>query len=220
MPDCSIIIPAYNSQNTIVRSVESALPQGKVIVVDDGSTDSTVEVIKTHFQKDLNENLILVELNVNLGVSYARNQGLEFVDTEWVQYLDSDDFLLPDKIFRQIELTNSPISWVPVVVIEQDGRMKPDRRSDLSLLKTSASVPQTSAFLFKREVGEKIKWNTDYPAYNTPKYIWDCLQSGFDARYVESSVWAVWAKRKGSISSDWKLNSFYKTQLLEEINIL
>jgi len=89
----SIIIPTYNSAEFIERSLESALNQTlkdiEVIVIDDHSTDKTLEIIKK-YEKDTR--LKIISLNQNQGAGAARNLGIELAVGEFIGFIDSDDY--------------------------------------------------------------------------------------------------------------------------------
>jgi len=91
----SAIIPCYNSVKTLERAVKSVAEQilrpAEIILVDDGSTDSTVEFMY-ELQKKYGEDWIhIIELGADLGVSTARNSGWEKASQDYVAFLDSDD---------------------------------------------------------------------------------------------------------------------------------
>lgn len=93
-PFVSIIIPCYNSEDTVLESIQSALNQSyealEIIVVDDGSIDSTLQVLT----KSAEENSVIrVISKANGGLSSARNAGIEHANGEYVVCLDSDDLL-------------------------------------------------------------------------------------------------------------------------------
>jgi glycosyltransferase involved in cell wall biosynthesis len=98
-PLVSILIPAYNAENTIACTLESAIAQTwqrkEIIVVDDGSTDRTAEVVQQF--KDVK--LVSTE---NQGLSGAQNNAFPLSQGDYIQYLDADDLLAPDKIERQL----------------------------------------------------------------------------------------------------------------------
>ncbi len=98
-PLVSILIPAYNAEDTIAYTLESAIAQTwqrkEIIVVDDGSTDRTAEVVRQF--KDVK--LVSTE---NQGLSGAENHALLLSQGDYIQYLDADDLLAPDKIERQL----------------------------------------------------------------------------------------------------------------------
>lgn len=98
----SIIIPAFNAEKWIKASIESAIAQTwkwkEIIVVDDGSTDSTLKIAQTY-----TSSIIVVVTKENGGASSARNLGLSLSQGDYVQWLDADDLLDPAKIARQME---------------------------------------------------------------------------------------------------------------------
>ncbi len=103
----SVIIPTYNREVTLERAIKSVLDQTyknfELIVIDDGSTDNTSQIIDKYSGK------IRYFSKLHAGVSSARNLGLEKSEGTWVSFLDSDDYWLPGKLERQIEyLTNHP----------------------------------------------------------------------------------------------------------------
>ncbi len=97
----SVIIPTYNRAEMVVQAVESVLTQTlvpqEVIVIDDGSTDDTLEKLAI-FQND-----IRVFHQEQRGVSAARNLGIRRASGEWLAFLDSDDLWKPKKLERQSE---------------------------------------------------------------------------------------------------------------------
>lgn len=96
----SMLIPVYNARRWIRQAIESALaqtyPRKEIIVVDDGSTDGTQDVIRSFGEE------IRFRQSVHSGGNVARNLLLEMSSGEWLQYLDADDYLLPGKISGQI----------------------------------------------------------------------------------------------------------------------
>lgn len=91
-PRFSLIIPSYNRAATLGRAIESILQQSyrafEIIVVDDGSTDQTRQLLESYPQ-------VTYYYQVNQGVSAARNRGAEMATGDWLIFLDSDDELLP-----------------------------------------------------------------------------------------------------------------------------
>ena len=94
------IIPAYNAERTITRAVSSVLnqtrPADEVIVVDDGSSDGTVDVIRSFGDK-----VILIQQQ-NAGASAARNAGINAATGNWIAFLDADDEWLPCRLELQV----------------------------------------------------------------------------------------------------------------------
>ncbi len=103
-PLVSVIIPTFNRAWSIKRAVDSVLNQTfrdfELIVVDDGSNDNTLEILKKYDDK------IQIISQINLGVSAARNSGIKHSRGEYVAFLDSDDEWLPKKLEAQIGYLN------------------------------------------------------------------------------------------------------------------
>jgi glycosyltransferase involved in cell wall biosynthesis len=103
-PLVSAVIPAYNSETTVARALESALAQTyqtiEIVVVDDCSTDRTAEIVKSFADRGVR----LVRLSLQQGASGARNAGIEAATGDLVAFLDSDDEWLPVKIEKQVAL--------------------------------------------------------------------------------------------------------------------
>lgn len=97
-PLVSIIIPCWNAECYVGEAIESALaqtyPNVEVIVIDDGSTDGSLEVIKSFGDR------IRWETGPNQGACAARNRGIALARGELIQFLDADDLLYPDKLAR------------------------------------------------------------------------------------------------------------------------
>jgi len=100
-PLVSILIPAYNAQEWIADTLRSAIAQTweqkEIIVVDDGSTDCTLAVAR-RFESDG----VLVVTQYNQGAAAARNHAFRLSQGDYIQWLDADDLLAPDKIERQL----------------------------------------------------------------------------------------------------------------------
>jgi glycosyltransferase involved in cell wall biosynthesis len=105
LPTVSVIIPAYNSAHWLpdaLRSVQDqTYTEWECVVVDDGSTDNTSEVVKGFLEEDGRFKYISKE---NEGPSRARNVGIESSDGEFVAFLDADDIWLPEKLHCQIDV--------------------------------------------------------------------------------------------------------------------
>jgi glycosyltransferase involved in cell wall biosynthesis len=102
----SILIPAYNAERWVGNAIGSALEQTwsnkEVIVVDDGSTDNTLHVAKLFESK-----MVKVATQENIGAAGARNQALRLAQGTYIQWLDADDLLAPDKIAQQLNVSGS-----------------------------------------------------------------------------------------------------------------
>lgn len=105
----SVIIPTFNRLHVIQRAIDSVLRQTyrpeEVIVVDDGSTDKTVDFLRKQYSTEIH----ILRNTENQGVSAARNLGINESRSDWIALLDSDDEWFPDKLNQQVSaLQQSP----------------------------------------------------------------------------------------------------------------
>src|SRR3989475_12805478 len=101
-PLVSILIPAFDAQDWVADTITSAVrqtwPRKEIIVVDDGSRDHTLSIARQFAAKEVS-----VVTQANQGPSAARNKALSVCQGDYIQWLDADDLLAPDKIPRQME---------------------------------------------------------------------------------------------------------------------
>jgi glycosyltransferase involved in cell wall biosynthesis len=182
----SVVIPTYNRADLVGRAIKGVLTQTfsdfELIVVDDGSTDHTVEVVE-RFQ---DPRVRLLRLPENRGVSRARNEGIRVSRGELVAFLDHDDEWLPRKLELQVaclRANNDP--WTTVVYCrgrrEIDGttkssrqRARPLREGEVFDHLLAGWMPGTSQFVVKRSVLVDI--------------------GGFDEELAGSEHWDLWPR--------------------------
>lgn len=172
----SVIIPAYNSEKTIRKSVESVINQTRldlieeIIIVDDGSVDDTKSVV-FKIQEDYRQIAIEYIYQDNAGPSRARNTGIRRAHADWIALLDADDIWLPNKIQRQYEIVenNKSIKFLGshyplrILLIKRKGLVKLNAY-DLCI----RSMPCTPSVIFERQsaidfglFNESFKFNED-----------------------------------------------------------
>jgi len=171
-PFVSILIPCFNAERWVGQAIESALtqswPHREVIVVDDGSTDGSLDIVKSFGDR------IRWEAGPNRGSNVTRNRLLELAQGNWIQYLDADDYLLPDKIASQIAalgtLPHIDVLFGPLIVEwHHDGAT---RVTDLAIpephdpwmLLALWRLPQTGAPLWRKSALEDVgAWSNNQP---------------------------------------------------------
>lgn len=101
-PLVTVFIPVYNAEKYIAESLESILNQTydnlEIILVDDGSTDKSVEIIKSYDDPRIR----LIQNEKNMGIPYTRNVGLDHANGKYMAIMDSDDISLPERIEKQV----------------------------------------------------------------------------------------------------------------------
>lgn len=123
----SIIMAAYNSEKTIGQAIASALAQTyeniELIVIDDCSSDGTVEAVQKYIEQD--SRVRLLRNDQNSGVSLTRKKGIENAKGEWLALLDSDDMWTRDKLAKQIALqkkTGAVLLYTGSAFMNEDGK--------------------------------------------------------------------------------------------------
>lgn len=124
----AIIVPIYNSKDTIIRCVDSIKKQSlddiSIILVDDGSTDESYELCKKMSRRD---ERIMVLHQSNAGVSAARNYGIKNADSEYIMFVDSDDFIEKDickNLYEFVEKNKCEIGIVNKIFYKDSKKIK------------------------------------------------------------------------------------------------
>ena len=111
MAKVSIITASYNYENYIKETIESVLNQTfqdwELIIVDDGSKDNSVSVIKEYCNRDSRIKIFQHENAVNKGLAETIKLGLEKSNCEWVAFLESDDVWLPNSLEEKMYIVNN-----------------------------------------------------------------------------------------------------------------
>jgi glycosyltransferase involved in cell wall biosynthesis len=155
-PDISLIIPAYNAGRYLREAIDSALNQTvqprQIIVVDDGSTDDTLQIARGY------GDALTVIAQAHGDVSVARNRGLAEANGALIAFLDADDRLAPRKLERQVEaLSKNPEAMICLCrACDFWSPEMPDaaRRSASCAPQFRPGQPQT--WLVRREVFERV----------------------------------------------------------------
>jgi hypothetical protein len=203
MPLVSILIPCYNAERWVAQAIESALrqtwPEKEIIVVDDGSTDGSLAIIQSFGDR------IRWETGPNRGGNVARNRLLKLAHGEWLQYLDADDWLLPEKVAQQVEFLKehpeTDIVYGPSTLEywsekETYRELLPiPETDDLWVLLARWYLPQTGVLLWRRKaVLEVGGWKPDQPCCQEHELYLRLLMAG--------KHWSL-CPRNGAVYRQW-----------------
>jgi len=195
----SILIPAYNAAPWVAETLESALAQTwrdkEVIVVDDGSRDETLAVVSRY-----ESNVVKVVAQDNLGACAARNRAFELAEGEYIQWLDADDLLAPDKIERQMDeavrVANPTIlltsAWTTFYASHRGARFSPDglwrdlEAVDWLIARFSGNLwMNPAAWLVSRELAVRAgPWDTRLARDQDGEYICRVVSRSDGVRFV------------------------------------
>jgi glycosyltransferase involved in cell wall biosynthesis len=232
-PLVSILVPAFNAQEWIADSLDSAIAQTwertEIIVVDDGSIDRTLAIARQYESK-----AVKVVTQKNQGAAAARNKAFSLCRGDYIQWLDADDLLAPDKIALQMEASGSCPSKRALLSSEWGRFLYRPRRAkfapsalwtDLSpvdwlLCKMEQNVyMQTSTWLVSRELSEAAgSWNTRLLGDDDGEYFCRVLLQSDGVRFVPGAK--VYYRECGASSlsyvghSDRKKEALWRSMLL------
>ena len=144
MPVISIIVPVYNVEQYLVKCLDSIKEQTfndwEAILVDDGSTDKSSDICDMYQEKDKRFKVVHKE---NGGLSDARNKGLELACGKYILFLDSDDYILPDMLFKM----NLATGGADDIVVVMDTLLVWEDRTNRQRLKQYGVISREEAIL-------------------------------------------------------------------------
>ena len=149
-PIVSVIIPCYNAEKNIMQCIDSilsqTLTQTEIICVDDGSTDTTLDILRDYQEKD---SRIRVIQQKNAGAGAARNVGLDCASGEYLSFLDADDFFESDMLEKAVAAASK---WQADYVVFRSDRYysKEDRFEDIPWSLRSCDLPPYMPFSYRQ----------------------------------------------------------------------
>ena len=205
LPKVSILIPCYNAEQWIAQAIQSALNQTysnkEVIVVDDGSSDRSLEIIKSFGDR------IHWGTQPNQGGNITRNRLLELSTREWLQYLDADDYLQPDKIEKQVQFLEqhpqADVIYSPSIYEYHDGNSSRQEilpipePHDPWILLARWFLPQTGSPLWRKQAIVDVgRWQVDQPCCQEHELYLRLLMAGKQFEYCPEtgSVYRQWSE--------------------------
>ena len=207
----SVVVPCYNARAFVPQCLESVVaqqyPHVEIVVVDDGSSDGSAGAIESAFGT-----AVRVVRTPNRGPSAARNLGTSMATGKFIQYLDADDLLAPGKLQTQIAALENARAGVAYgdwqkLIPGQDGAFQPgpvvsreiEGPAELALFTDFWCPP--AAYLFRREIVEKVSWNLGLPVIQDARFALDCALHG--ARFVYTPGIAAYYRvhKSGSVST-------------------
>jgi hypothetical protein len=212
----STLIPCHNAERWVGEAIESALSQNyadhEVIVVDDGSTDSSLDIIRSFGDK------IHWETGPNRGGNAARNRLLELAEGDWLQYLDADDYLLSDKISGQISFLSASrpepdVIFGPVILEHWSQRCHRLERLEILephdpwVLLASWRLPQTGAALWRKQAVLDVGgWKQDQPC---------CQEHELYLRLMVAGKSFAYCPAGGAVYRQWSENTLCRKDIGE-----
>jgi len=196
-PRYSIVVPTYNGAGTVEHTLSSCFAQTfenfEVIVVDDGSSDNTLEVLDR-----ISDPRLVVVSQENAGPAAARNSGMQKAQGEYIAFLDSDDVWYPD-FLQQAEDAYSQnanqLLYGQIIVDRGVGRywVKPDvaigaDESIYDYLYVKGCFIQTSTIIMPAKLGEQVSWEESVTFGDNDQFAIDCWRTGTPFKMLEKPM--------------------------------
>jgi glycosyltransferase involved in cell wall biosynthesis len=129
----NVFMPCYNSEKYIGQAIESILGQKytdfKLIIIDDGSTDNSVEIINKYAAEDTR--IRLLKNGVNRGIVFTRNRGLEECQCDYMALMDSDDVAAPERLEKEVAFLDEHKDVIAVgglyQLMDESGKLRPEK---------------------------------------------------------------------------------------------
>lgn len=198
----SIIIPCYNAEKYIIETIRSLINQTysnwELIIVNDGSTDNSLAIIKEFAEKD--KRISFIDKS-NSGVSDSRNKGLEKSKGDFIAFLDADDIWKPEYLEKQItnlqQANQHTISYTACQLINQNGeklnyqiRGENNPQLDDFLIQKANYNTNPSGIVYKKECFEKVKGFDVNLSNNADQDILiQMLAKGNSIGYIDELLW-------------------------------
>ena len=244
MPKVSVVTASYNYENYIKETIESVLAQTfqdwEMIIVDDGSTDKSVEVIEEYCQKDSRIKLYQHPNTENKGLAETLKLGISKTSSDWVVFLESDDTITPDYIEKKLKIIED---YPSVDLIFNDVKMFGDKKIIkkynkhfskshfmLSTVQCPAKIPHLfkdinviptfSAVMLNKNILNSLNWNSPIPKV-LDYFLWSQLASKYNFYYLNEKLTNWRMNQKSYINRD-KVSRFndllFKLLLRQNLN--
>lgn len=222
LPLVSVIIPTFNRAHVLKRAIDSVYNQTykniELIIVNDGSTDDTLQLLEQYEAK--------VFTTKNQGVSAARNLGIKIATGQWIAFLDSDDQWLLDKIEKQINysLINPHINIIhgDEIWIRNGKRVNPKNKHKkgggdqfFACVKLCAISP--SVVILKKEIFDDIGlFDENYPCCEDYD-LWLRITSKMEVGYLDDFLINKYGGHEDQLSRKYKAMDYWRVKSLDNI---
>jgi len=223
----SIIMPSYNSEQFISKTIDSVLSQTyqnwEMIIVDDVSPDNSNDIIEGYIKKD--SRIKLIKLKQNSGPAIARNYAIKEAKGRYISFLDSDDLWLPDKLFSQITFMQEhdiALSYTSYYHIEEESEKIINQIYALNKVNYSELLKKNiigcfTAIYDTEKLGKvympDIRKRQDYA-------LWLAILKKVPFAYGLDEMLGYYRVRTNSVSSNKILSSKYNWKVYREIEKL
>ena len=180
-PAVTVVMPVFNGARYIGEAIESilaqSLPDFELLVIDDGSTDTTPEVLRRHADPRLR----VIRFRENCGIASARNAGIDAAQSQVLAFLDHDDIALSNRLEKQLGFLESHpgigLVGAAIEMIDEDGAplrtaQLPKTDSEIRWLNLLDCTMRQSSLTLRTDLARRHRYDPQYPSLSD----WDFLQ--------------------------------------------
>jgi teichuronic acid biosynthesis glycosyltransferase TuaG len=208
-PLVSIITPVYNAEKFIIETIRSVqnqtYPHWEMILVDDCSSDNSINMIEEEAEKD--SRIKLYQLSTNSGAAIARNTAIEMSQGKYIAFLDSDDLWLPHKLETQVKFMEEQdlaFTYASYRLMKENGELTPKVIKVPSQINYEGLLKNTIIGCLTVMINKEKVWPIQMQNIRTRQdfVLWlDILKRGIVAHGIQDEL-ALYRKVEGSISSN------------------
>lgn len=218
------IIPTFNREATILRAIRSVMNQTwlpeTLVIIDDGSTDSTEELVTSWIRQERPQIRVIFEKTENRGVSAARNLGVRLAQAEWNAFLDSDDEWLPQKLEKQaghtahFPMIHTEENWIrngnlvnaPKKYLKSGGRVF-KRCVDLCFISPSSVLIHRDLFADMKGFDEEFPVCEDYD-------LWLKIAARYDIGFISEPLLNKYGGHQDQLSMRFRGMDYFRAKAL------
>lgn len=199
----SIIIPVFNGEKFLEKCISSILSQSmridEIIIINDNSYDDTKKILN-HIYSEV-ENIIIVNLEENCGVSYCRNLGLDLSSGDYIGFVDIDDFIevnMYEKMYKKAVNNDLDICICNFSEIDGLNKIKSKYKNDNEIINRDEAIrkyllnqisPSVWDKIFKREILENLKFNNELKIGEDILFCLEAISHGKKIGFVNDTLY-------------------------------
>jgi teichuronic acid biosynthesis glycosyltransferase TuaG len=190
----SVVIPNHNRSEYVAEAINSILNQTykdiEIIVVDDCSTDSSMDILTWYGKK-----ITLLRNNKNMGIAYTRNRGLKEAKGEYIAVMDSDDIASPDRLQKSLKaIKGVDFVYSHYLQANEDGRVfggvEAPQTLDIANVLDGFTAPHVT-IMAKRKCFEKYPYDNRLKVNDDLRLILDWVRQGYKYRVINEPLMIV-----------------------------
>lgn len=208
----SIIVPVYNVENFITETIDSVLAQTyaqwELLLVEDGSSDNSAEVIAQYIKEKGETRIRLVRQPSNMGAARARNRGLKEAQGRYIAYLDADDLWMPEKLEKELafmEKTGAAFAFTGYEFADERARgtgkiVRVPETLNYRQALSNTTIFTTTVMFDTEKIGKELLEMPVIKSEDTALW-WRVLRSGYTAYGLDENL-ALYRRPAKSLSSN------------------